>query len=386
MHHRYYNPLLGHFLAPDFRAQGIYDSTTFSQPYTYAAGNPLIYWDPDGLQVSVNFFSDSATLEIDIDLEDWEQYATGGITTDAFVNQIYQAVLEEYQLFDRAYFVENFKHKVSAMIRESLKNPHKTAFSTGRMLYLDEVEHLTQAAYQIVPQKWRIPIIGYRFGERSSLHPPFINYMQAYLSETQHPVGQGLHESNRGYPQFQHFQNAIKMIAEEGSNYGGEVAVDRGLTKASGALFAWAPHLVNKDKPLRIALGRWENIDSFWNRLVIDKKLNHLQVKGTRWSNDLVDSLAIGDDVFSGIQGIEDIVPRTRFFLLNANVSEIYFDLNRMKTASKFRVGESPGFYAREELKILLDNPVLLQKTKFIRMGIEVNVEIDYLRRLIGYE
>jgi RHS repeat-associated protein len=49
MHNRYYSPLLGHFLTPDFRAPDIYDPTTFTEPYAYAAGNPFAFWDPDGL-------------------------------------------------------------------------------------------------------------------------------------------------------------------------------------------------------------------------------------------------------------------------------------------------------------------------------------------------
>jgi RHS repeat-associated protein len=50
MHHRTYHPRLGHFLTPDFRPPSIDDPSTFTEPYAYATGNPVMYWDEDGLQ------------------------------------------------------------------------------------------------------------------------------------------------------------------------------------------------------------------------------------------------------------------------------------------------------------------------------------------------
>ncbi|CAM2005448.1 RHS repeat-associated core domain-containing protein [Acanthopleuribacter pedis] len=49
MHNRYYSSDLGHFLNPDFRAPNLYDPRTFTEPYAYASGNPVLFFDPNGL-------------------------------------------------------------------------------------------------------------------------------------------------------------------------------------------------------------------------------------------------------------------------------------------------------------------------------------------------
>ena len=48
---RAYEPRLGTFLTPDFRAPSFYDPSTYQEPYAFAAGNPLMFWDPNGLEV-----------------------------------------------------------------------------------------------------------------------------------------------------------------------------------------------------------------------------------------------------------------------------------------------------------------------------------------------
>ncbi len=71
MHHRYYDPQLGHFLNPDFRAPDLYDPSTFTEPYAYAAGNPMMFWDPDGLK-DIVFSVRSTYYGITVDHRVWD--------------------------------------------------------------------------------------------------------------------------------------------------------------------------------------------------------------------------------------------------------------------------------------------------------------------------
>jgi RHS repeat-associated protein len=88
MHNRYYSPLLGHFLTPDFRAPDIYDPTTFTEPYAYAAGNPFAYWDPDGLNPEG---SGKNTINLSTSLE---------LRTEIHIRQIWNRIDATLQFLD----------------------------------------------------------------------------------------------------------------------------------------------------------------------------------------------------------------------------------------------------------------------------------------------
>ncbi len=90
----------------------------------------------------------------------------------------------------------------------------------------------------------------------------------------------------------------------------------------------------------------------------------------------------MGDEIFAGASSPADIIKRTNDFLQRTEVTHIYFDLNRIKSASKtFRV-PTDGYFAREELKLLF-NPSLWNKTTLIKMGQEVTPSKEYLMFLL---
>ncbi len=70
MHHRYYHPRLGHFISPDFRAPDIFDPSTYKHPYAYANGNPILFWDPDGLK-DILYWAGKAEYSLRIPDEEW---------------------------------------------------------------------------------------------------------------------------------------------------------------------------------------------------------------------------------------------------------------------------------------------------------------------------
>jgi hypothetical protein len=71
--YRWYHPRLGTFLTPDFRPPNIYDPSTFTEPYAYATGNPVMYWDLDGLAELRMEYIDPNTQEKKWILIDWWQ-------------------------------------------------------------------------------------------------------------------------------------------------------------------------------------------------------------------------------------------------------------------------------------------------------------------------
>jgi hypothetical protein len=132
-----------------------------------------------------------------------------------------------------------------------------------------------------------------------------------------------------------------------------------------------------------VALGRWDN-PSFWKNLVEGRRLYHLGLKEMA-QNALQRSLALGNNVFSRMltgSNVE-ILARIKAFLLKPNVTRIYFDLNRIKSAARTFGSIPGGWFAREELKMILETPQLLEKTIFIKMGIEVTPTKEYLQWLL---
>ena len=152
-----------------------------------------------------------------------------------------------------------------------------------------------------------------------------------------------------------------------------------------------------------VALGRWENIDTFWGRLVVRKRTPHLAgdipdrylaYPVLRENKELINSLSLAEQAFpksvfgrATVRELEDLVPTYTEVFLRSNAKKIRFDLTNIEHAAKrFDPINFNGFFARMELQMILENPTLLAKTVFYRNGRKIwfgNRKIKYLKGLL---
>jgi hypothetical protein len=88
MHHRTYHPRLGHFLTPDFRPPSIDDPSTFTEPYAYAAGNPGMYWDLNGLETASQQMLNKA-VDLHVAGGFWNNLGAGALFVGAVVEEFF---------------------------------------------------------------------------------------------------------------------------------------------------------------------------------------------------------------------------------------------------------------------------------------------------------
>jgi len=133
-------------------------------------------------------------------------------------------------------------------------------------------------------------------------------------------------------------------------------------------------------KGIRVALGMWTNGQGkeniyFWKELVEKRLLFHLGHPGVPGSNCVRDALALGPIVFWGTpDNLELVAPftlwRTYIFLKLANVKTIYFDITYLEKSSKiFDFGATPGYFARKEMEMILNDKELFKKARFYEQG-----------------
>ncbi len=124
--------------------------------------------------------------------------------------------------------------------------------------------------------------------------------------------------------------------------------------------------------PTVLALGPWQNEETFWQALVERKKLPHL---GHPVGHSPVrDRLALGPVVFAGAPDaaadlagyLAFIERRTNEYLKGDHLRRISFDITRMAGLTG-RLGD--GFFAVRELAFVLTNDDLFRKTSWYQDG-----------------
>ena len=143
-------------------------------------------------------------------------------------------------------------------------------------------------------------------------------------------------------------------------------------------------YLVDPDTIDKIALGSWQNEETFWKGLVERKKLHHLGDPDPV-RNSLRDRLAIGHTVFAGRpRGLAELTAfikdETARFLDKETLRRISFDLTNIETLSG---GLGEGFFVIFELKRVVGSDSLFGKTSFYEAGKYLNWKRVDLRQHI---
>jgi hypothetical protein len=172
--------------------------------------------------------------------------------------------------------------------------------------------------------------------------------------------------------------------------FGHELATDS-LISEEGLVSAARAARARHSEGAEVALGMWKNESSFWTALVEDRQLLHLA--GRRGGSAVRDALALGEDVFAGIDALPieqqaaEIERRTAVLLRHDSVKAIHFDLTRISQAAKTYngLGQARGYFARKELELILSDSDLFAKTKFYTDGRLVNMSVDELRAFVKF-
>jgi hypothetical protein len=124
--------------------------------------------------------------------------------------------------------------------------------------------------------------------------------------------------------------------------------------------------------PPLLALGPWQNEDTFWEALVERKNLPHLGYPLGR--SQVRDGLALGRLVFAGAPDVANdprnhlafIVRRTKEYLKGDHLHRISFDVTGMARLTG-RLGN--GFFVIRELTFVLAQDDLFRKTSWYENG-----------------
>nr|WP_243436275.1 RHS repeat-associated core domain-containing protein [Acanthopleuribacter pedis] len=150
MHHRYYSPELGHFLNPDFRAPDIYDPTTFTEPYSYATGNPMMFWDPNGLETALIQRKDNTSLSVDFKPSDFGLDSLKDATheeLETLSGDIVNLLFEEYRNENDSYVINNFSPAIRDLVfSRLLTEDFRDLKELGISVDLSEVEMINTLA------------------------------------------------------------------------------------------------------------------------------------------------------------------------------------------------------------------------------------------------